>query len=119
MGNFDDKNTQYNNDQDNLNSEPIDQPFADIDREPIYPYGSRDEETASELAADNITEDNDDRDAGIQTNNAVGWVALALAIISFFIMPIVLGVAAIIVGFVARARHAEWLGNTAIAIGII
>jgi hypothetical protein len=47
----------------------------------------------------------------------LGWLALALSIISLFVMPIVMGAAGIIIGFIARARGAKGLGAWAIGIG--
>ncbi|MGP4107254.1 hypothetical protein [Virgibacillus sp. L01] len=78
-----------------------------------------DEEFAAEMTADDIgdTVKNDENTEGDQANSAFGWVALALSIISFFIMPIILGGAGIIVGFISRNRDAETLGNTAIIAG--
>ncbi|MFB4166490.1 hypothetical protein [Virgibacillus sp. JSM 102003] len=78
-----------------------------------------DEEFAAEMTADDIgdTVRNDETKEGAQANSAFGWVALALSIISFFIMPIILGGAGIIVGFISRNRDAETLGNTAIIAG--
>lgn len=75
-----------------------------------------DEEFAAEMTADDIG-DTVRNDEGAQANSAFGWVALALSIISFFIMPIILGGAGIIVGFISRNRDAETLGNTAIIAG--
>ena len=55
-----------------------------------------------------------------KTNGAgLGWLALALSIISLFIWPVLLGAAGIIVGFIARRRGAETLGAWAIGIGVV
>ncbi|ASK63175.1 hypothetical protein CFK37_13955 [Virgibacillus phasianinus] len=81
---------------------------------------NRDEETAQELTADDYNdraEQRDDSDVGSHVNSAVGWVALILSIASFFFMPIILGGAGIIVGFIAKSRDADTLGNTAIIAG--
>ncbi|WP_404453031.1 hypothetical protein LG329_02640 [Virgibacillus necropolis] len=79
----------------------------------------RDEETAQELTADDFDNraEKDDSDVGSQVNSAVGWVALIVSIASFFFMPIILGGAGIIVGFIAKSRDADTLGNTAIIAG--
>ncbi|MEW9675784.1 DUF4190 domain-containing protein [Lentibacillus sp. L22] len=80
-----------------------------------------DEETAAELTADDLDdtpsriETDDDDETNV--NSAYGWVALALSIISFFWMPVILGAAGIIVGFIARGRGANTLGMTAIIAG--
>ena len=85
------------------------------------PNYSREEETAAELTAmdhnDRITTKKEDK-TGTQSN-VVGWAGLALSILSFFMMPLVFGGAGIIVGFIARNRDSEWLGNIAIAGGVI
>src|SRR5699024_255604 len=79
----------------------------------------RDEEFASEMTADDIEEPVDSDEDGTEVNSAFGWIALALSIISYFIMPIILGGAGIIMGFVSRNRGADTLGNTAIIAGAI
>lgn len=48
-----------------------------------------------------------------------GYLALALSIISLFVLPVLLGAAGIILGFIARARGASGLGAWAIGIGIV
>ena len=88
----------------------------------ITPDHRRDEEVASEITGfddDSIISDDKDTQVGDQVGSVTGWVGLALSVLSFFMMPIILGGAGIIVGFIARNRGAEWLGNTAIAIGVI
>lgn len=93
-----------------------------IDDQPvIMPDHRREEETAAEITGfdDKIVDRENDMDMGNQVANVPGWIGLALAVLSFFMMPIILGGAAIIVGFVARGRDATWLGNTAIALGVI
>lgn len=80
----------------------------------------RDEEMAQELTADDYDDSakqRDDSEAVSNVNNAVGWGALILSIASFFFMPIILGGAGIIVGFIAKSRDADTLGNTAIIAG--
>lgn len=82
----------------------------------IEPDSSRNEEFAAEFTADDYAvRDQDDGDV----NSMYGWIGLALSIISFFVWPIVLGAAGIILGFVSRARGADTLGNIAIAAGAI
>lgn len=82
----------------------------------------RDEETAQEITADDYNgrvKQEDNADSGSQVNTAVGWVALVISIASFFFMPIILGGAGIIVGFIAKSRDADTLGNTAIVAGAV
>jgi len=74
------------------------------------------EETSSELSDGTaVTDYEKDEDL----KNVYGWVALALSVLSFFIVPYLFAALAIIFGFVARHRHAPILGNTAIVIAII
>lgn len=49
----------------------------------------------------------------------IGYLALALSIISLFILPVILGAAGIIVGFIARRRGALGTGAWAIGIGAV
>ncbi|HLQ97885.1 MAG TPA: hypothetical protein VK135_04260 [Candidatus Dormibacteraeota bacterium] len=87
----------------------------------VFSDVGRDEETASEITGfdNDILDRDDDIDVDNQVGNIPGWIGLALAVLSFFMMPIIFGAAAIIVGFFARSRDANWLGNTAIALGAI
>jgi len=88
----------------------------------IEPDSRRDdEEIAEEITADDYdgplsVEDDDD---ATEVNSVYGWIGIALSVISFFMMPIILGAAGIILGFVSRNRGADALGNTAIAAGAI
>lgn len=81
---------------------------------------NRDEETAQELTADDYhsrAEHKKETFDGAHVNKTVGWVALILSVASFFFMPIILGGAGIIAGFIAKSRDADTLGNTAIIAG--
>jgi hypothetical protein len=49
----------------------------------------------------------------------MGTLALALAILSLFVLPILFGAAGIVLGFVARRRGAIGLGAWAIGIGAV
>lgn len=49
----------------------------------------------------------------------MGAIALILSILSLFYAPVLLGAAGIIVGFIARRRGANALGNWAIGIGVV
>ncbi|MGN7299249.1 DUF4190 domain-containing protein [Fredinandcohnia aciditolerans] len=88
---------------------------------------SYDEETAAEVAAP-INYGTTRREANYEGNNTddrvaggagLGWLALALSIISLFVMPVLLGAAGIIIGFIARRRGATGLGAWAIGIGAV
>lgn len=83
-------------------------------------------ETAAEFATpvnmgrDYAAVDKDtDRDNTVGEGRGMGYLALALSIISLFILPVILGAAGVIVGFIARRRGAKALGAWAIGIGII
>ncbi|MGM8213722.1 hypothetical protein ACLIBH_13195 [Virgibacillus sp. W0430] len=79
--------------------------------------GSREEEIAAELTSDTFIKD--EEDVQKDTNWSFGWISVVLSILSFFIIPIIFGAAGIILGFMARRRDAEILGNTAIVVGTL
>ncbi len=87
--------------------------------------GTDDVEFAQEAAVDNKTvrepmksrERETDMDSDVHAG--MGWVAVVLSVISFFIMPVLLGAAGIVVGFLAKRRGVDTLGNTAIVAGAI
>jgi hypothetical protein len=81
-------------------------------------------ETAAEIAAPvnlrrDHTEVNRDDDKVVSGGKGIGFLALALSIISLFMLPVILGAAGIIVGFIARRRGANALGAWAIGIGLV
>jgi len=78
---------------------------------------SENEEYAAEITSDDHRDG--DRDEDGEVISLYGWIGLALSVISFFTMPIILGAAGIIFGFVSRAKGADMLGNIAIAAGAI
>jgi hypothetical protein len=63
------------------------------------------------------TEIETDNDVRATEGRGIGWFAFALSIASLFFLPVLLGSAGIIVGFVARRRGANALGNWSIGIG--
>jgi hypothetical protein len=86
------------------------------------------EETAAEIAAPvsltrptflERSKDGSGAGTGTKAGTGMGWAALALSILSLFVMPILFGAAGIVLGFVARRRGAESLGAWAIGIGAI
>lgn len=106
----------------NHNNEENDVPKNSATPSPIATYSDRDEETAAELTADDMDtriNEVDDGDNDLNVNSPLGWTAIALSIISFFWLPIILGAAGIIVGFMARNRGSTMLGYTAIAAGVL
>ncbi|MFN7251231.1 MAG: DUF4190 domain-containing protein [Anaerobacillus sp.] len=94
-----------------------------------YPIGDHREETAAEFApqrgfvgerpfADDVDRDTD-MDGEVTEGRGVGAFAIVLSIISLFFLPVILGAAGIIVGFIARRNGATGLGNSAIGIGAL
>lgn len=85
------------------------------------------EETAAEVAApisygptrNTIDRDHVNTESRATGGTGMGWLALALSIISLFVMPVIMGAAGIIIGFIARRRGATGLGAWAIGIGVI
>ncbi|QYR20118.1 DUF4190 domain-containing protein [Paenibacillus sp. sptzw28] len=55
------------------------------------------------------------RSAGVAT----GWSALVLAVMSWFIWPVLLGVSAAVVGYIAFRQGARVLGIWSITLGLI
>ncbi|SET63197.1 hypothetical protein SAMN05421676_106138 [Salinibacillus kushneri] len=47
-----------------------------------------------------------------------GWAAIILSLLAFFMWPLVMGIAGIVVGVMAKRRGADTLGNIAIVAGI-
>jgi hypothetical protein len=91
----------------------------DITNDPEYR-----EETAAEIAAPVPVIRNRDygnSSSGTKTNAGagMGYAAIALSILSLFVMPILFGAVGIVLGFMARRRGAEGLGAWAIGIGAI
>jgi hypothetical protein len=83
------------------------------------------EETSAEIAAPTtlnrtFTPNRTRTDSETATaGKGIGYAALALSILSLFVLPILFGAVGIILGFVARRRGAEGLGSWAIGIGAI
>lgn len=59
----------------------------------------------------------DDDEVKSGAGTGMGWLALALSIIGLFFLPIVMGIAGIIIGFIARGQGARGLGAWSIGIG--
>lgn len=82
------------------------------------------EETATEIAAplsirDVDTYERDEVEERSTSGSVMGYSALALSILSLFILPVILGAVGIVLGFVARRRGAETLGAWAIGVGAV
>ncbi|KHD84830.1 hypothetical protein [Heyndrickxia ginsengihumi] len=105
---------------------PLNQEDHDAVDDVDHQHRDYEEETAAEIASpvvtplpvrrDDVREEEDDDDA---VSHIYGWAALAVAILSLFFMPVILGVAAIVLGFIARKKDAATLGIWSICIGAI
>ncbi|MCD8503391.1 MAG: hypothetical protein LRY71_19215 [Bacillaceae bacterium] len=90
-----------------------------------YPYGDHREETAAEVAPGSgafgrpFVRGDAEIDEEVNEGSGVGAFAIVLSIISLFFLPVILGAAGIIVGFIARRNGANALGNWAIGIGAV
>ncbi|MSN97727.1 hypothetical protein BHT95_08200 [Bacillus paralicheniformis] len=82
------------------------------------------EETAAEVAPTYRTDNGKNGEARNDAADAAGgrvtgYIALALSIISLFMLPVLLGIAGIIVGYIARRQGAAGLGAWAMGIGAV
>ncbi|MFT8317524.1 MAG: DUF4190 domain-containing protein [Sporolactobacillus sp.] len=88
------------------------------------------EEYARELAADQYNPEASGRqvehDHPLRADNregergkGIGWFALVLSVAALFFLPIVLGIAGIIIGYLALRQGARTLGGWAIGIGLV
>ncbi|GIN85468.1 hypothetical protein J6TS2_18540 [Heyndrickxia sporothermodurans] len=81
------------------------------------------EETAAEIATpvslDRDRDEDRDPEHAHVSGKVIGWSALVLSVLSLFFLPVLLGAAGIILGFVARRRNAETLGAWSIGIGVV
>jgi hypothetical protein len=77
------------------------------------------EETATEVAEPIRFGEKRQYEVEEGNGRGIGWLALALSVVSLFIMPVLMGAAGIIFGFIARRRGAETLGAWAIGIGAV
>ncbi|MEK4564550.1 DUF4190 domain-containing protein [Alkalihalobacillus sp. FSL R5-0424] len=102
-----------------------DQTVLDTDLDLAERKADYKEEAAAEFhTAEPISFSNDDRNTDepveqIMNGRAMGIFSLVLSILSLFILPILLGAAGIIVGFVARKGSSKTIGNWAIGIGVV
>ncbi|KGX88896.1 DUF4190 domain-containing protein [Pontibacillus litoralis] len=87
--------------------------------------GTDDVEFAQEAAIErNIVREpmeSSERETSMESDvqTGFGWVALVVSIVSFFVLPVVMGAAGIILGFISKRRGADTLGNVAIFVGIV
>ena len=85
-----------------------------------YPMAEEDDvEFAQELTASQPVANDESETAEVDVRSGFGWFAVVLSIVSFFMIPVLLSGAGIVLGFVAKSRGANTLGNTAIIAGAI
>jgi hypothetical protein len=89
-----------------------------------YVIKGSEEEFAEEVAAPSgtHTEMNSERSvkpAELSRSKRIGYAALILALLSMFIWPVILGPAAIILGFMAFSGGKRGLGTWSIALGLL
>lgn len=78
------------------------------------------EETAAEIAAPvPLVRRRNREDLRAEGGSGIGYIGLALSLLSLFVMPIIFGGAGIVLGFIARARGATGIGAWAIGIGAV
>lgn len=82
------------------------------------------EETAAELAEpvpvrheNQVDNDRDDRVDRTTGGRGMGYAGLIVSVLGLFIMPVLLGIVGIALGFFARSRGEQSLGAWAIGIG--
>ncbi|WP_080874620.1 hypothetical protein [Oceanobacillus timonensis] len=75
------------------------------------------EEFSAELTSSDLPDIEEEK--SFNPGTLYGWGSIILAVISFFIWPIVLGAASIVFGFVARSRGTNILGLIGIIAGAL
>lgn len=93
--------------------------FSEVAPDEVDMNRNYQEETAAEIAAPVSPVARFDREETETAGRGLGFTALALSIISLFVLPILFGAAGIILGFVARRRGSTATGNWAIGIGAV
>jgi len=96
-----------------LTEEEKDQPFVtNFQEETAVEYSAMNDMVEREETAQ-MNEDD------VTAGRGVGTFAIVLSILSLFFLPVLLGAAGIVVGFVSRRYGSTALGNWAIGIGAI
>ncbi|MEQ6387893.1 hypothetical protein RZN22_00975 [Bacillaceae bacterium S4-13-58] len=121
-----DRDDLQNNQQGGQGNQQVVAETKDVVFDKGYPNDDFDEEIAQEVAIDRKDFPhepirNQEKETEMKSDVPVGWgwTGVILSFLSFFMMPVILGAAGIISGFVARRRGANTLGNTAIVVGVI
>ena len=108
-GRFTNEDTVRNQDSEQSND------FVEETAAEVTPGAADLERNEENTIAQEQTRDNTDEIEG----RGMGIFALTLSLLSLLFLPVLLGAAGIIVGFIARQRGANALGNWAIAVGAI
>lgn len=108
-GRFTNEDTVRNQDPEQSND------FVEETAAEVTPGAADLERNEENTIAQEQTRDNTDEIEG----RGMGIFALTLSLLSLLFLPVLLGAAGIIVGFIARQRGANALGNWAIAVGAI
>jgi hypothetical protein len=105
----------------NGRSDTRDLDLTEDEREPVVTNFQ--EETAVEYGVMNDRVERDEtaraNEDDVTAGRGVGTFAIVLSILSLFFLPVLLGAAGIVVGFVSRRYGSTSLGNWAIGIGAI
>lgn len=73
----------------------------------------------SDLPAKDRDENRKERDDVQSYDVSLGWIALAFAVASWFVWPILLGLTAAVLGFVAYRQGSRALGIWSMTLGLI
>jgi hypothetical protein len=116
------KGTSVTNSNTNSASNNVDEEYAAEVAPNIIDFNRRNNSAA--VSNDTVTTNRefntlDTNVDDVTGGRGIGGLALALSILSLFVLPIVLGAAGIIIGFIARRRGATTLGAWAIGIGAV
>ncbi|MBO9128368.1 imidazole glycerol phosphate synthase [Bacillus sp. 165] len=90
--------------------------MADRDYDRDFIEDNVDEEYAAEVAPSTFRQERREVEP-TTAGAAIGWIALALAALSFFTYPVFFGIAAVVLGIYAISRDAKTTGWMALIIG--
>ncbi|ENH97487.1 hypothetical protein J416_05733 [Gracilibacillus halophilus YIM-C55.5] len=83
----------------------------------------RQPEVSEELSANDFNQpiESDEQETQMQkdVNTVYGWAGLIVAIVSFFIWPLVMSIGGIVLGMISKSQGADTLGNAAIIVSAI
>lgn len=95
----------------------LDEPLEKRDLMNEEQLNDDDVEFSAEFLAEEEQDANKDTDEFMM--QALGWLAVVVAILAFFTMPVLFATAGIVLGFISRNRGHLWIGNTAIVLSIL